>query len=124
MNLSTRIDQQLDRRDPVPQPWGDPPPGAGASLGDVISALRRLDDDSDLTVEWLLRAAARSDPLAATVLVAGLAPLAIARCRGRSELIDDFLTEIVLVAGTVDVDDLRRSRRRHAAVILDRAWDV
>jgi hypothetical protein len=124
MNLSTRIDQHLARHNRVPARWGTPPAGVGTSLEDVVAKVRRLDDGSDQTVEWLLRAEARSDPLATTVLVAALAPLSIARCRGRSELIDDFLTEIVLVAGAVDVADLQRSHRRHVAVILDRAWDV
>jgi hypothetical protein len=124
MNLSTRIDQHLARHSDVPARWGVPPSSIGTSIGGVVAALRRLDDGSDRTVEWLLRAEARSDPLATIVLVAALAPLSIARCRGRSDLIDDFLTEIVLTAGAVDVADLRRSRRHHVAVILDRAWDV
>jgi hypothetical protein len=125
MNLSTRIDHELGRcGDDVPLCWGTPPGGAGRMLTDLIGAVRRLDEGSDRSIEWLLRAEVRSDPLAITVLVSALAPLAIARCRGRTELIDDFLTEIVLVAGSIDVGDLCRSRRRHAAVILDRAWDV
>lgn len=125
MNLSTRIDNHVGRCCAVlPPEWGAPPTGVRPVAADLVGAIRRLDDDSDRVVEWLLRPEARRNPIAAELLVSALAPLAITRCRNEPGLIDEYLTEIVLVAAEVDVADLRRSRRRHASVILDRAWDV
>jgi hypothetical protein len=37
--------------------------------------------------------------------------------------VDEFLTEIVLVAGSIDSGILTGCRRHAASVILDRAWD-
>lgn len=72
----------------------------------------------------MLGGQARHDRLATTCLIVGLAPLAISRCKGRFGWVDDYLTELVFVVGDVEVSALRRSRRRCASLILDRAWDV
>ena len=125
MDLSRRLDQHLARHfeHAPPGRWGSAPDGTPSRLGALAVDIRGLDAWSDDLVAWLLDGPVRSDPLALSVLVSALAPLAIRRCGRRPQLIDDLLTEIVIVAGSVDLNDLRRCRRRHASVILDRAWD-
>lgn len=127
MELSRRLEQDLFRHADVPIPagWGSPPTDVEChQIGALVPAIRRLDDRSDAVICWLLGGRARCDRLAITCLVVALAPLAISRCKGRLDRVDDYLTELVLVACDAEVASLRRSRRRCASVILDRAWDV
>jgi hypothetical protein len=89
----------------------------------VVVSIRQIDRTSDDLIEWMLAGPPRSDPLRLEVIACALAPLAIHRCRRRPDLVDEFLTEIVLVSGAIDPSVLTSSRRHAASVILDRAWD-
>jgi hypothetical protein len=77
-------------------------------------------DASLMSQSWfrlmLVGGPAQADDPALSLVVSALAPLAIQRCSGRPDLIDDLLTEMVLVGRTIKLNELFRSRRRHASV--------
>lgn len=126
MDVCTRLDKQSERSrgQALPPGWGTADPlGEVRSLGELVGAIRRLDDYSDRCVVALLGGEARGDRLAVTVIVTALLPLLLARCRHDRDKVDDYVAELALVIATVDVRALERSRRRAAGVLLDRAWD-
>src|SRR6187431_2310323 len=98
MHLAQRVDRDLYRHlnDPPPSSWGPPPNPSGRRLGSALAGVRRLDRTSDELVDWLVGGAAQGDPLGLSLLVSALAPLAIRRCNGRPDVIDDVLTDVVL----------------------------
>jgi hypothetical protein len=107
--------------EPIPDRWGHAQVLLDAgSVGALISVIRRLDDRSDRVLLALLEGGARGDPLGTAVIVAALVPLVLARCRGDRDRVDEFVGELALVIATVDVEALRRSRRRVGGVLLDR----
>jgi hypothetical protein len=126
MNVCSLLEVQVGhlRGEAIPDCWGRSPALLDAgSVGGLIAMIRRLDDRSDRVLLALLEGGARGDPLCTAVIVAALVPLVLARCRGDRDRVDEFVGELALVIATVDVEALRRSRRRVGGVLLDRAWD-
>jgi hypothetical protein len=126
MDVCSLLESQVGHscREPIPDCWGDSPALVDAgSVDALIGVIRRLDDRSDRALLALFEGGARGDPLCTAVIVAALVPLVLARCRGDRDRVDDYVAELTLVVATIDVEALRRSRRRVGGVLLDRAWD-
>lgn len=108
--------------DRLPGRWCAPNVAGYYSLGEVVVAIDRLDDASDAVLTELL-SFDLNDPLVVPAMLLGLRRL-IVLCRRRDRvLLNDLVTEVVIVIG-----EMRRVRsvsvgRRLGYVIVDRARD-
>lgn len=95
--------------------------GEIVTVGHAVGAVRRVGVRSDAVLAELLRAP--DDQLVGLVVVEALVPMLKCRARGDRELLDDLITELLVV-----FDDLRQGRCRprcsHLAnFLMDTAWD-
>lgn len=120
--LDDHVNHSSDRS--IPPEWGNEPSITDCqSVGDLVTAIRRLDCQSDGLLLALIDGPARHDALASSVVVSALLPLLIRRCGGKRDLINEFVGELALVIAEVPIEALRQSSRRVGGVLLDRAWD-
>lgn len=111
------------RRGVLPHGWCDDNRLGGAtSVDEVVAAIRRFDDVSDLFVRALLEVEEQQQR-ASEVILAALVPLVLSRCAGRPDRVDEFLAELAIVIGEErQTNVLRSTTRRLANQLLDRAW--
>jgi hypothetical protein len=91
------------------------------SVCDLIDGIRGLGAESDATVRSLVDLSAADDRAVETLIVA-LLPLALGRCGGSRDRVDELIGELAIVIAEAAVSGLLPSRRRLANVLLDRAW--
>jgi hypothetical protein len=109
---------------PIPRCWGDDPTLHDCgSIGELVAAIRALDDRSDALLLALLDGPARRDGLCGAAIITALLPLIFRRSEGGRNRCDEFVAELAVVIGSVPIEALRQSRRRVGGVLLDRAWD-
>lgn len=92
------------------------------SVDEVVAAIRRLDEQSDIVLRALLDVLARQQT-AGELILAALVPFVLSRCVGRPDRVDEFVAELAIVIGEErEVAVLRSTTRRVANQLLDRAW--
>ena len=114
---------QALRRRALPDEWRDDRRlAAVASVDDVVAAIRKLDEQSDIVLRALLDVRERQHT-AGELILAALVPFVLARCVGRPDRVDEFLAELAIVIGEErEAGVLRSATRRVANQLLDRAW--
>jgi hypothetical protein len=88
---------------------------------DLVDDVRALGTASDDAVNALLHVGAADDRAVETLIVA-LLPLALSRCGGSRDRVDELIGELAIVIAEAAVSGLPPSSRRLANVLLDRAW--
>ena len=73
------------------------------SLDELINDIRGLGDESDGALRALLNVAPFDESAVAAVIVA-LLPLALSRCTGSRDRVDDLISELAIVIGEVAAD--------------------
>lgn len=91
------------------------------SVDELIDNIRSLGTASDVAIHALVDVAA-VDNRAVAALVVALLPLALSRCAGSRDRVDELIGELAIVIADAAVSGLPPSRRRLANVLLDRAW--
>lgn len=114
---------QALRRRALPADWRhDPRLNDVVSVDEVVSAIRGLEEQSDVVLRALL-AVGEKQQSASELILAALVPFVLTRCVGRRDRIDEFLAELAIVIGEErEAGVLRSPRRRVANQLLDRAW--
>ena len=114
---------QALRRRALPGEWRvDRRLDAVESVDEVVAAIRRLDEQSDIVLRALLDVRDRQQT-AGELILAALVPFVLARCVGRPDRVDEFVAELAIVIGEEREVGVLRSTTRHVAnQLLDRAW--
>ena len=125
MRTSEHLDAEFRRLAERPSPRGwrlQPPDGRRRTLGELAGAVRPLGRESDELVRRLIVVDDDRD-LAAMVIVVGLMPLVLARGARDRNIVDDLLTELVLVIGNARVVAFDDDAERVGGLLVDRAAD-
>jgi hypothetical protein len=114
---------QALRRRALPDEWRDDRRLDGVrSVDEVVAAIRRLDEQSDIVLRALLDVRDRQQT-AGELILAALVPFVLTRCVGRPDRVDEFVPELAIVIGEErEARVLRSTTRRVANQLLDRAW--
>jgi len=114
---------QALRRRSLPGEWRvDRRLDAVESVDEVVSAIRVLDEQSDVVLRALLDVRERKQT-AGELILAALVPFMLTRCVGRPDRVDEFVAELAIVIGEErEAGVLRSTTRRLANQLLDRAW--
>jgi hypothetical protein len=124
MDVCTQLERRL-RLTPLAEvpAWAcDPVLGVFETFDAAIAAIRRRGATSDRVVTAIL-AMSPGDEFVGQVLLAALAPMAKARCRGVDDFVNDLAAELAIVIAEAHRSGLPPSRRTATSVLLDRAWD-
>jgi hypothetical protein len=111
------------RKQALPDDWVCNPQLDGmASIDELVAAIRRLDERSDVVLRALLAVDSHRQ-IASELILAALVPFVLTRCVGRRDRVDDFLAELAIVIGEErETGVLRSTTRRVGNQLLDRAW--
>lgn len=124
MNTSDRLEVTFRRIRPqlLPPTWDSDLPGwSERTLGELVEAIRVLGRDSDALVRGLV-AVDDERELATFVLLDALMPLLLRYASSDARIVEDLVTELVLVIADARVGFGPNSRRL-GGVLADRAYD-